>query len=448
MLTGLLATATLLAPAQPPAPLPAVVTAQPPAPAPAPRPGDPANIPPPTAPVPPPVVGPVTYPTDPRPLAGTAGPNGKVSVVDRHQGPPDNVWFGLDYMRFWLRPVPYAAPLLATGTRAPLIGSEETDLGTANGLRVSGGVWLNECHTFGIGGSGFLLEQRSRTTVVTADTLIRPTVDALTGQPSGVVVAAPGLFTGSTGVSVGSRLSGVDGYVVRNVHYDKNLTFDLLFGGRYLDLDEYLDITQVSTGVNGRPVPFGLDPLTGANQTFTDATVTVNDRFRTRNQFFGGFMGFRTEYRFGPAFLGLASRVGIGNNRQTISTDGSSVVSGPAVQLPVGATALPGGVLVAQGVNLGQTTNNQFAVLTEVGATGGVQFAEWGRFLVGYDFLYLNRVARPGLQVDPVVNGQRIPISNTFTGPPRFGQTPPIRETGGRDDFYAHGIRFGLELMY
>lgn len=452
MLTGLLATATLLAPvagAQPPAApavLPPSVAPQVEA-APVPRAGDPANLPPAVAP-------PSVYPTDPRPLAGEYTESGRRSVVDTHLGPPQTIWAGVDYMRYWLRPAPLPTPLLANGSGATLVGGGDVELSSANGIQATLGVWLNDRHTFGLAGSGFLLEQRSRSAVVASDagalaTLVRPTVDALTGKPSAVVVATPpipgvitGGLTGALGVDVGSRLSGFDGYAIHNVAYTPNFTFDLQFGGRYLDLDEYLNITQVSTGYNGTQVPFG-------GRTYTNATVTVNDRFRTRNQFFGGFMGFRTEYRFGPAFLGLTARVGIGNNSQTVNVDGSSAVNVP------GVAPLPGGVLTAYSPQAGQPGNipqfsgqsdaNQFAVLSEVGATGGVQFARWGRLLVGYDFLYLNNVVRPGLQVDQVVNGRLLPISNTYQGV--SGVASP-RATGTQGDFYAHGVRIGLEVQY
>jgi hypothetical protein len=364
--------------------------------------------------------------------------------VDNHLGPPQAIWAGVDYMRYWLRPAPLPVPLLANGAGATLIGGNEVEFSSANGIQATLGTWLNDRHTVGLAGSGFLLEQRSRSAVVSSGTgalatLVRPTVDALTGNPSAVVVATPpipgvitGGLTGALGVDTGIRLSGFDAYAIANVAYCPNYTFDFQFGGRYLDLDEYLSVTQVSTGFGGTTVPFG-------GNTYNNATVTVNDRFRTRNQFFGGFMGFRGEYRFGAAFLALSARVGIGNNHQTIDVDGSSAVNVP------GKAPLPGGVLTAQGGNLGQSDRNQFAVLSEVGATGGVQFSPWGRVLVGYDFLYLNNVARPGLQVDRVVNGRLLPISNTFNG--LSGVASP-RDTGARDDFFAHGVRIGLEVQY
>ena len=51
---------------------------------------------------------------------------------------------------------------------------------------------------------------------------------------------------------------------------------------------------------------------------------------------------------------------------------------------------------------------------------------------VGYNFLYVNKVARPGSQINPVVNTASVPFS------PNFGTTRPLTTSGlfAQDDFW------------
>ena len=55
---------------------------------------------------------------------------------------------------------------------------------------------------------------------------------------------------------------------------------------------------------------------------------------------------------------------------------------------------------VRQG-NLGRYTTNRFIVVPEVGIEAGLYVTSHIRLAVGYNFLYMTDVARPGRQVDP-----------------------------------------------
>lgn len=420
MLPGLILSAVLAAqpaPAAQPGPFP-------PAAAPAAQPAVPAMPPSPTA-----------Y----QPPVQSAAPQPPV-FRDTHLGPPDSVWFGGDYLMYWLKPA--QVPLLAAANRpgqpqTPVLGGREYEFGPADGGRVHVGAWLNDRHTVGVGASGFMLEQKSAFAAVNSGPdgspqLVRPFQDALLARPAELLISTPGLLAGGAFVATGSRLSGADLFVVRNLAYCPNYSFDFLGGGKYLDLDEYLEITQVT-----RPIGEGVVVLNNAR--FGDAALTVADRFRTRNQFWGGVLGLRGEYRFGPAFVNLTVRGGVGNNRQTVDIDGFSAVAAPGVQ------PLPGGLLAVQGANLGRRVSNRLSVLAEAGAQVGVQVTRHARVTIGYDLLYLEDVARPGDQVDPIINPRLLPTSTSFGSV--SGLTSPIR-TRARDDWYAHGVRIGMELQY
>jgi hypothetical protein len=68
------------------------------------------------------------------------------------------------------------------------------------------------------------------------------------------------------------------------------------------------------------------------------------------------------------------------------------------------------------------------------------------KLLLGYTFLYVSDVARPGDQVDRVVNRTTLPSSQAFNpfagGPAR----PSFSFTGS--DFWSQGVSFGIGLRF
>jgi hypothetical protein len=102
-------------------------------------------------------------------------------------------------------------------------------------------------------------------------------------------------------------------------------------------------------------------------------------------------------------------------------------------------------LLAVPGGNAGRIEYNRFVVVPEVGVNLGWQATSWLRLNVGYDFLYINDVARPGSQIDPFVNPKLVPASAAFgsTSGPNF-PTP----TAKSDTFWAQGVQFGVEVKY
>src|SRR5262249_52427039 len=77
----------------------------------------------------------------------------------------------------------------------------------------------------------------------------------------------------------------------------------------------------------------------------------------------------------------------------------------------------------------------------------GIRMTPWASFIVGYSFLYVSSVARPGDQIDPVINPNTSPaIGGNFSGIP---SSPPHPALNIRDtDFWAQGLTFALEFRY
>ncbi len=453
MLSGLVVSAALLVPFAGP---PAAGPSQPPAatapgllPKSATGPAQPEIAPPPSAAqAPPPAaapqpVAPPGMAADPAACGIPGGQPEPPSLRDEHLGPPYSVWVEGGFLRYWIKPAPSPVLLAVTapgGLPAPLIGGRDYEYGPTDGGWVGAGLWLNDRHTIGIGGKAFMLEQRTVFSAANSapdgtPLLTRPFIDALLAQPAALFVSNPGVLAGGLWTAAGARLSGADAYAVHNIAYCCNYSVDFLAGFKYLDLDEFLAVNQVSR-------PIGAGVVTFNNAVFPGnggPALALTDRFRTRNQFYGGTIGFRTEYRLGPAFANLTTIVGMGNNHQVVDIDGTSQVAVP------GQPVLPGGLLAVNGANMGREVTNRFAVVCDIGAQAGFQVTRFARLLVGYDFLYLNNVARPGGQIDPTINPRLLTTSTSFRT--LTGLTSPIR-TDARDDFFAHGVRVGLELQF
>jgi hypothetical protein len=202
---------------------------------------------------------------------------------------------------------------------------------------------------------------------------------------------------------------------------------DLLAGFRYLELREGIgDTENVAISPD---VP-----------TIGGSTLAVADQFDTRNQFYGGQLGARAECRWGRLFLVPTASVALGTNHEEVDVHGNTVIT------PVGGgrSVLAGGILALPS-NSGHFSRDRFAVVPEVGINFGCQVTPHLRAFVGYGFLYVSNVVRPGSLIDRTVNLTQIPSNlgpGTLFGPARPALV--LRDT----DFWARGINFGLEIRY
>jgi hypothetical protein len=86
------------------------------------------------------------------------------------------------------------------------------------------------------------------------------------------------------------------------------------------------------------------------------------------------------------------------------------------------------------------------AIVPEVGLNIGYQATRSIRAYVGYDFLYLSNVLRPGNQIDRSINTSQTVQSAIAGNSPAPGERPAVPLSGS--EFWAQGIHFGLGLSY
>ena len=95
--------------------------------------------------------------------------------------------------------------------------------------------------------------------------------------------------------------------------------------------------------------------------------------------------------------------------------------------------------------NSGRHRRERLAFIPEVGLNVGLQVTRRLKISAGYSLLWISTVARAGEQLDPVVNTTQFPIrsgNGPLVGPAR--PAFPFDES----DFWAQGVRFGLELSF
>jgi hypothetical protein len=358
-------------------------------------------------------------------------------------GPEGRFWASAEYLLWWFEgarvpPLVTTSPPAANGVLgAPgttvLFGDSRLEEDAHSGGRFTLGYWLNDCQTIGLEGGYLFLGSRAAdftaggSGLPGSQLIARPIVNALTGAETSQLVVFPGALAGTVGISSSSRLEGAGLNTVANLCCSCCSRVDLLAGFRYLELREGLGITE----------NLAVSPTV---PTIGGSTLAVADQFDTRNQFYGGQLGARGEYRRGNAFVDIAGSVALGTMHEEVEIQGSTRIAAPGVA----PTTSAGGVLALPS-NSGRFSRDRFAAVPEIDISAGYQFTHSLRAFVGYTFLYSSNAIRPGDVIDRTVNLSQLPSNagpGTLTGPAR--PTVVLKDT----EFWAQGISFGLEFRY
>jgi hypothetical protein len=341
-------------------------------------------------------------------------------------------WINGEYLMWWFKNSP-APPLLtgtlSTGPAAGTLadpgarilfgegGGINTD--THSGARFSAGYWFDDQQCWGVDGSFFVLGQRGIHSFAGSGGVpglyrpfFSPTGAAEAEEVAGLSPARAGVIS----TDLESRLWGAEADLRYNLLCGCWYRLDLVGGLRFVGLDESLQIAEEHVDAAG------------------GGSLLVVDRFRTSNKFYGGQVGALSEFHLGRWFVDVNGKVALGSMHQVADIAGvSSVNGGPPIA----------GGLLAQSTNSGHFGRDRFAVVPELGLNVGYQVTDALRFYVGYNFLYMSSVIRPGDQIDQVLSRSTLPPSG---GAQPAGSRPLFAFHG--TDFWAHGVNFGLEWRY
>jgi hypothetical protein len=304
-----------------------------------------------------------------------------------------------------------------------------------SGFRFRTGAWLEDgC---GVDGSFFFLGRRTDSFTVNsglfpviARPIFVPNVDPVTGQVIGefAQVVAGGGTTGALRVEQTSQLWGADINFRSCICRTCSESAEWFVGYRHLNLRE--DLTTTEAIVAG---PLDAPQVPGTR-------ITVQDQFKTRNQFHGGQVGYAVSRKWGRFDVDARASVALGVTHQELDIAGFQAILPPGQQTP----AVFNGGLLAVGPNLGRFTNNKFSVAPETTVNVGYMVTPNVRAYIGYNFLYWTNVIRPGDQIDRVVDLTFVPNSRpvAFSGQNR--PQPLFKQS----DLWAQGLQFGIELRW
>lgn len=377
---------------------------------------------------------PVVWVSAPQPLESITEP---VKHPLLHQVEP--IWVGVDYLNYRIKNGPLPTPIITSGSLAdPLPGAigqpgtrillggpvgNSMDYGTFSGLRINGGIYLDDSKEFSFEGSGFLLEQRSFS--FSANTsLNQPVVTApfttISGNQSSIYAITPenlsSIPSSTINVYSYSKLSGGEANARAHLGNPGNgLSYDLLFGGRFAELEELLS--------------YSLDLQRPGSR------VLGMDQFHTRNWFYGAQVGGALKYDYKRFHAGALGKLAMGQTQQNIAIAGSRTL------FAGGTSNTANGFVYALPSNSGMHNQSAFAIIPELQLRLGYDITERLQFYGGYDFLLWTSVLRPGNQIDPVLNTTQRG-GGTLVGPAR----PEVPMT--QSSIWAQGLTFGLEVKY
>ncbi len=376
-------------------------------------------------------------------------------------------WASAEYLLWWTRGESVPVPLVTSSTDVPLtassgslggpgtsvlLGGNNLYPGIRSGGRFTLGTWLDPCGVVGVEGSYLFLASNTITRSVGTSgapgslNLFEPFFDVSgaatgTGLPGEAAGNGVGPAFGSAGVFTLRSTNSLQGAELNGLFRLSNqaaFTLDVLAGMRWVQLHEDLTLDNNTLGLPGGPI---------AGQVFNQT-----DDFNVRNNFYGGQVGMRMTYYVLPALsFSATGKVAVGDMNQTANVFGltqTNLITGPGGPLQL----IPGGAFT-QPSNMGHYTRNVAAVVPEVDCNLNFQMTRWARFFVGYSFLYLSQVARPGDLIDHNINITQTGLANALQAAGVPGTAPPIGSPAPNfafheSSFWAQGINFGLQFRY
>jgi hypothetical protein len=293
----------------------------------------------------------------------------------------------------------------------------------------------------------FYLSQTNNNFSQTSDSngnpvLARPVFASQIASETAFLSSFPNLAAGAVNVSSSTRFWGFDYDLICRTNRgdcrqcaDNFCNFDFLFGFRYANLAEAVQIASSAT-----PFDPGFGLFFNGSGFGPGNTALVNDSFSTQNVFRGGQVGGRVSVQKGALTATLTGKLGIGVVEQTVDINGYSTLMGSAGQLTV-----PGGLLAVPS-NSGHFSQNKFAVLPEGNLILGWQISDCLRLQAGYNILYVSSVVRPGDAIGRTVDTRQVPTDISFNP-----QAPRVSVPGfsfHTTDYWTQGVTLGVTLTY
>jgi hypothetical protein len=360
----------------------------------------------------------------------------------------ERFWGDTEFLLWRTKNVPVTTPLITQATNAAdptsgalgsantriLLGGQSYNLDTRFGGRFTVGTWFDDDRVFGAEANYFFIANQSTSRSVSSDgsagspILAVPFRDVTSGQESSLQFTVPGVFSGGASLRLRDQIQGGEINLLGTVVRTDTLRLMGLAGFRYINFTENLDFAQGNVGLPGGPA---------AGQVFN-----TFDHFHAANNFYGGQLGLRSQYQLGKFVIEGTGKVALGFTNQSVNVGGTTNAVFPDGTKLVNVT----GGTFALGSNSGNHTRSPFGVVPEADLKVGYNVTSRIQCFVGYSFLYLNNVARPGTTIDHNLNtSQSPPLGGSAS---QLVGTPAPVFSFNRSDFWAQGVNFGVQFKF
>ena len=364
--------------------------------------------------------------------------------------PPSDVnaprfWASVEYAMLFATPAQIPAPLLTTGppasfgiignagTQVLLGGDQVIDYGIFSGIQFTTGGWFSDRRLFGSEGTTLFVAQNSATYTFGSDgstLLARPFVNALTSANDARAIAFPGERAATFTLQSQLQFLNTDSNIIYNLYRDDCRFVNLIFGYRYFWIDEQILMTDTETVIGPGTTFLGVPQPPGS-------VFQVTDRFQNVTRIFALQTGVRAEVVRERWRFNMVAKIGAGWSHARLYADGRTTPITPP------GPAYPGGLLADPTYSY-RSSLDQFTWIPEF--QGRIAYMILPRLSVyaGINYLFITNLARPGQQIDQVVNPTQVPMIGTgiLVGPAR-PMVPKVNST-----FTAEGLLFGMEFRY
>jgi hypothetical protein len=342
-------------------------------------------------------------------------------------------WGRAEYLAWWVRGA-NTPPLVTTSPDGTSVGSagvlpnatilfgdQQINDKARSGGRFTLGYWFDDCQTLGIENTFFFIGGSNdgyNASSSGSPILARPFFNTDTGNNDAILLAYPGVVAGGINISSSRSIYSNELNLRRGLYEDCCRRVDVLAGYRYMRLGETLDINTNSTD------------LQSAEE---GAQFLATDQFSTNNNFNGGQLGLNLQFTRGCWTWDFLGKVALGGVSQRARINGSTTITqgGDSNTYSGGILALPS--------NIGQHDQTVFGVLPEFGVNLRYQWTPLWRVNIGYTFMALTNVLRPGDQISLSIDPDQIPPGTAANFPQyNFNQS----------DVWLQGINFGVECNF
>lgn len=342
-------------------------------------------------------------------------------------------WGRAEYLAWWVRGA-YVPPLVTTSPDGTLVGDagvlpnatilfgdQQINDKARSGGRFTIGYWFDDCETLGIENTFFFIGGSNDGYTASSSgspILARPFFNTDTQDNDSILLAYPQVVAGGITITSSRTIFSNEVNLRRGLYEDCCRRVDILAGYRYMRLGETLDIGTNSTDLQSAEA---------------GAQFVAQDQFSTNNNFNGGQLGLNMQFTRGCWTWDFLGKLAIGGIAQRARINGSTTITqdGDPNTFDGGILALPS--------NIGQHDQTAFGVLPEFGINLRYQWTPLWRVNVGYTFMALTNVLRPGDQISLSIDPDQIPPGTASTFP---------QFTFNQSDVWLQGINFGVECNF